>query len=404
MKQGWEIKKLGEVCKVGAGNSAPQKEELFFNGMYPFFRTSDVGKVKISTSLSEVSDYLNDNGIRKMTLYKKGTILIPKSGASTFLNHRVIMGVDGYVSSHLATLRTNANKLDTKFLFYFLVEIKTQDLIQDHKYPSLNLPVIENIEIPIPPISKQQRIVAILDDVFAGISKAKENTEKNLANARVIFNSYLNNVFSKPLTSWKKNYIKEVTIKIGSGATPTGGNKNYKTSGISLIRSLNVYDEGFTNKDLAFIDEDQAGKLANVTVEPDDVLINITGASIARCCIVPEEILPARVNQHVSIIRLKKELIYPRFLHYLLTAKTIKDKLLKIGENNGATRHALTKNLIEKFEIYYPETIIDQQRIVSKLDQLSAQTKKLEAIYQQKLADLEELKKSVLKKAYNGEI
>ena len=104
---------------------------------------------------------------------------------------------------------------------------------------------------------------------------------------------------------WIRRRLSDVTTKIGSGATPQGGEANYKQSGVSLIRSLNVHDGEFRMKDLAFIDETQATQLDNVSIEPRDVLLNITGASVARCCVVPSEVLPARVNQHVSILRPK---------------------------------------------------------------------------------------------------
>ncbi|MBK7895048.1 MAG: hypothetical protein IPJ90_09245 [Anaerolineaceae bacterium] len=120
---------------------------------------------------------------------------------------------------------------------------------------------------------------------------------------------------------WETRPLREITIKIGSGATPRGGKKSYQTEGVSLIRSLNVYDDGFRMKDLAFLDDDQADKLSNVIVKSGDVLLNITGASIARCCIVPDDVLPARVNQHVSIIRLSPDTIIPEFLHYALISK-----------------------------------------------------------------------------------
>ena len=156
----WEEKLLGEVSVIGAGNSAPQDKSLFEKGVYPFFRTADVGKIhfgKIYTS----NDLLNENGIKSLKLFKKGTILIPKSGASTFLNHRVKMGVDGYVVSHLATVKGNNEIIDDDFLLYFLSTIKIQDIIQDQNYPSVNLPIISNIKIALPTIQEQQRIVKI---------------------------------------------------------------------------------------------------------------------------------------------------------------------------------------------------------------------------------------------------
>lgn len=166
---------------------------------------------------------------------------------------------------------------------------------------------------------------------------------------------------------WVKRRLREVTTKIGSGATPLGGETAYKSEGISLIRSLNVHDEGFRAKDLAFIDDKQADALDNVVVESGDVLLNITGASVARCCVVPDDMLPARVNQHVSILRPKKDQLLPKLLHYLLISKDYKDRLLHAGEGGGSTRQALTKSQLQDFSIEYPDTLAEQRRIVGIL-------------------------------------
>tara|TARA_R110001592_G_scaffold210913_1_gene462601 strand:- start:6064 stop:7341 length:1278 start_codon:yes stop_codon:yes gene_type:complete len=150
--------------------------------------------------------------------------------------------------------------------------------------------------------------------------------------------------------------LKEISTKIGSGATPKGGKEAYKSKGISLIRSMNVYDSQFKEKDLAFIDDSQAKKLSNVVVEPLDILLNITGASVARCCLVPEKILPARVNQHVAIIRIDKNVADPRFIYMCMISPKYKSKLLSLAQG-GATREALTKITIEEFELELPQII-----------------------------------------------
>jgi type I restriction enzyme S subunit len=407
MKEGWDIKKLGEVAKVSSGNSAPQKKELFEDGSFPFIRTSDVGQIR-KGFISSCVDYLNKDGIKGLKLHKKGTILFPKSGASTFLNHRVMMEIDSYVSSHLATIKGNSSFIDDRFLLYFLTTIDARDLMQDIAYPSLKTSDISLIPISLPPLPEQQRIVSILDDAFAAIAKAKANAEQNLKNAKELFESYLQGVFENGKLKvengeWIEKKLIEITNKIGSGATPRGGNESYKTVGISLVRSMNVHDFQFKEKNLAFIDEQQAKELNNVTLHENDVLLNITGASVARCCVIPKEYLPARVNQHVSIIRANNEIIDPIFLNLLLTSKYYKDQLLFTGEQ-GATRQAITKAQLEVFAISFPKSLKEQQTIVQKLDALSAETKKLEAIYQQKINDLEELKKSVLQKAFCGEL
>ena len=198
---------------------------------------------------------------------------------------------------------------------------------------------------------------------------------------------------------WSEFNLKEITTKIGSGATPRGGKKSYKTEGISLIRSLNVHDGEFRVKDLAFIDEDQASKLSNVIVQEGDVLLNITGASIARCCIAPSEYLPARVNQHVSIIRPKQELVDYRFLSILLTAKEYKESLLFQGDKAGATRQALTKTQLQNFKVKLPP-LPEQHRIVSILDEVFEGIGKAVANVKKNLENNRELFESYLNQRF----
>ncbi len=188
---------------------------------------------------------------------------------------------------------------------------------------------------------------------------------------------------SKGLSGWRECKLGDISVKIGSGATPTGGSNAYKPSGISLIRSQNILDFKFSNSGLAFIDEVQAYELRNVSVEENDVLLNITGDSVARCCIVPKTVLPARVNQHVAIIRLNDRAASYSFIYYLLQAK--KEDLLMQSEI-GATRKALTKGMIEELEILIP-ALPEQKAIANllsslddKIDLLHRQNKTLESM------------------------
>jgi type I restriction enzyme S subunit len=217
-----------------------------------------------------------------------------------------------------------------------------------------------------------------------------------------LFESHLQSVFTERRVGWVESKLQAVTTKIGSGATPRGGEESYKTEGVSLIRSLNVHDLGFKYAKLAFLDDAQADALSNVEIKPKDVLLNITGASVARCCVVADDVLPARVNQHVSIIRPRPDVLIPEFLHYLLISKPYKDKLLRTGEEGGSTRQAITKAQIQDFSIEYPATIDEQAAVVSGLDAMRTETQRLESLYQQKLAALDDLKKSLLHQAFSG--
>lgn len=168
---------------------------------------------------------------------------------------------------------------------------------------------------------------------------------------------------------WKTYKLRDLTTKIGSGATPRGGKDAYLESGdYSLIRSQNVLDFTFSYNGLAFINKAQATQLNNVTVAERDVLLNITGDSVARVCQVPNEVLPARVNQHVAIIRPDNSKLLPEFLKYYLLNPSCKNQLLSFSAV-GATRNALTKGMIEDIDIQLP-AIKEQQRIASILSSL----------------------------------
>lgn len=158
----------------------------------------------------------------------------------------------------------------------------------------------------------------------------------------------------------------EVCEKIGSGATPRGGKEVYSDEGISLVRSQNVLDFSFSSDGLVHINDEQAKKLKNVELHPDDVLLNITGDSVARACIMDSSFLPARVNQHVAIVRGKKELVLNSYILYYLQWK--KDYLLQLA-SAGATRNALTKGMIEQLDINLP-SLTEQKRIVAVLDSI----------------------------------
>ena len=163
--------------------------------------------------------------------------------------------------------------------------------------------------------------------------------------------------------------LSDCCLKIGSGATPRGGKESYLEEGpFSLIRSQNIHNNLFVRAGLAFISDLQAKQLQNVDVKPDDVLLNITGDSVARVCQVPKDVLPARVNQHVAIIRPNPTKLIHKYLHYFLVNPKMQIHMLNLA-SAGATRNALTKGMIESFDV--PLTsITDQKAIASVLGTL----------------------------------
>lgn len=169
---------------------------------------------------------------------------------------------------------------------------------------------------------------------------------------------------------WVDIRLGDVCTKIGSGATPRGGGSVYLDAGpIAFIRSQNIYNEGFSKDGMVYLDEKLAQGLANVQVEELDVLLNITGDSVARACQVVEEILPARVNQHVAIIRTNPQILWPTYLRYFLVSPAMQAHMLGLAAV-GATRNALTKGMIESFSIRCPKEVDDQKAIADVLSSL----------------------------------
>ena len=238
-----------------------------------------------------------------------------------------------------------------------------------------------NVKLPIPSIETQRAIVAEYNTVKNRINLNNQLIQKLEETAQAIYKQWFvdfefpdengnpykssggkmefNEELEKEIPEgWEVKPLREICSKIGSGATPKGGKGSYQESGTSLIRSMNVHDYYLTTDYLACINEQQANKLENVVVESKDVLINITGVSVARCTIVPDYVLPARVNQHVMLIRPAQSINY--YLMHLLCYPESKSKLLGISQS-GSTRQAITKTEIENFQVPIPSNSLSEK-------------------------------------------
>lgn len=265
--------------------------------------------------------------------------------------------------------------------------------------------------IPIPSITKQREVVKEYNVVQNRIALNQQLIQKLEETAQAIYKQWFVDfefpdengkpykssggemVFNEELqkeipAGWSMEKLKNICEKIGSGSTPTGGKGSYFKIGISLIRSTNVFDYNFSYDDLAFIDIKQADKLKNVEVKENDILFNITGVSVARCSMVPKNILPARVNQHVMIIRPFSHLNISFLLLLNLCSSDSKNALLGISQS-GSTREAITKSEIEEFEILVPN-----KKVLLKFELLMKQKflfKDLKSLENEKLNEIGDL-------------
>lgn len=394
MKAGWKRKPLGSILSILNGYAFDAKAFSFESGI-PLIRIRD-----LKNGFATQTNF--DGPFDQRYVVTAGSFLIGMDGEFGCFEW---YGPDALLNQRVCKLHSFAADIDPRFLFYginkHLKEIEDNTTFTTVKH--LSSKQVANIDFVLPPIEEQRRIVALLGKAFASIATTSANAQKNLTNARVLFESYLRSVFDTPNTEWHRTTLGKLTTKIGSGATPRGGKQAYQAAGTPLIRSMNVHDRFFKEHNLAFINDSQAKLLNNVVVQRNDVLLNITGASVARCCIVPDQWTNGRVNQHVAIIRADAATIRPQFIELALTSPYYKDILLGVGEKGGSTRQAITKADIQKLDIAFPN-LAKQDSFVDHATSLQIETRKLAEVAKQKIDALTELKQSLLQKAFAGEL
>jgi type I restriction enzyme S subunit len=266
-------------------------------------------------------------------------------------------------------------------------------------FNSINKAQIEAIEIPLPPLPEQQRIVSILDEAFAAIAKAKANAEQNLRNAKEVFESYLQGVFEEKGEGWKEKSLGDIAT-FRNGMNFTKGSKGERIK----IVGVRDFQKNFwvSLEDLEFVTIDGGLNEIDFLKEGDILSVRSNGNPelIGRTLLAGSVAGKVSHSGFTIRIRLNTTDISPIYLcRYLKTQKTRKEL---VDSGNGVGIKSLNQGSLSSLLIPIPKSLKDQQTIVQKLDTLSTETKKLEAIYQQKINDLEEMKKSILQKAFRG--
>ncbi|MEV0570196.1 restriction endonuclease subunit S [Dactylosporangium sp. NPDC050588] len=286
----------------------------------------------------------------------------------------------------VARLRAK-EKVDQGYLKWLLYEQRFTDHILGVQtgtaIPHISKTQIESYRVSLPPLDEQRRIAGVLgalDDLI-------DTNRRLVAAAFELAGAAFDQLVSREQLRLRR--LSDITEKIGSGATPRGGKEVYQKHGVGFIRSQNVYDGQFSFDGLAKISVAAADALAGVTVQPGDVLVNITGESVTRTVLVPERALPARVSQHVAIVRPRQDLVDPRFLMLALLSRPVKAYLDTLS-TAGATRRALTKAHLGQTEIPVP-SLADQVRVSQPFDvvaQLSEEIAGLERVRDELLPSL----------------
>ncbi len=392
LPKGWEWKKLGEISVVSSGNSALQDNIYYIDGTYDFVRTSDVGRIRFGKIFSS-NDRLNEAGFKKMRLFRKGTILFPKSGASVLLDHRVILGKDACVSSHLATIKTINKFCEDYYLFYFLATISAKDLIAEMSYPSLRTSTIQNINVPTPPLSEQKKIVLLLDKTLEKLGQAIALIEENIQKLKQLNESVLDEVFGGE--KFPKVKIKNVVQKAGQFNPQNNPETEYTYIDISAI---DKDIQKITNPN-SFVGENAPSR-AKKHIQIGDIVFATTRPNLKNIALVENEYLNPVASTGFCVLRVNEK-IETKFLFHFLTSQIIQEQIAPLIR--GAQYPAISDNNLLGCEIPLP-SIPEQQSIVKYLDQTTEKNQKLTQHYQNKLEALKRLKNSVLDSAFKGEL
>ncbi|MEI8247518.1 MAG: restriction endonuclease subunit S [Lentisphaerota bacterium] len=395
MKQGWEIKKLVDVCIVERGSSPRPIEK------YQTDRSDGVNWIKIGDTkgvdkyIYSTKEKITKEGAEKSRYVKEGDFILSNSMS---FGKPFIMKTDGYIHDGWFVLRLH-KFINSEYFFNLLSSPYVNE--QFHKLASgsvvknISGDLVKKVVLPIPPLPEQQRIVAILDEAFTAIAKAKANAEQNLKNAKELFDCILNEILYDK--SWEVRALGEICSKVEYGSST----KSKPEGKLPVLRMGNIQNGRFNWDSLVYSDDEEDNK--QYLLKYNDVLFNRTNSPelVGKTAIYKSE-MPAIFAGYLIRIHRKEDLLDADYLNFYLNSKMANEygKTVVISSVNQAN---INGTKLKTYPIPLPK-LKQQQAIVQKLDALSAETKRLEAIYQRKIEDLEELKKSVLAKAFKGEL
>ncbi|MCT7984511.1 restriction endonuclease subunit S [Laspinema sp. A4] len=394
----WETKNLGDVCYLVGGGTPSKTNKEFYTGDIFWATVRDMKSEVISKTECQITEEAVKNS--STNVIPKGNVVI---ATRVGLGKVCILAQDTAINQDLRSIiPKDTNKIKVKYLFWWLKNIShlivnagTGATVQGVKVPFL-----QSLQIPLPPLPEQKRIVAILDEAFEGINAAIANTEKNLANARELFESYLNAVFTQKGEGWVEKKLTEIGGKVFTG--PFGSllhKADYIANGIPLINPANIENDEIVPNFNKTVSPDVIERLQSYVLSKNNIVIGRRG-EIGRCAVVREEQSGWLCGSGSFFIK-TFEGVNSDFLAHLFRSAIYRNQLEELS--TGATMQNLSNKAISDLVIAMPP-LAEQKNVIKKLDDLKAETQRLKSIYQRKLEALKELKQSILEKAFTGEL
>ena len=365
MKAGWKIVALGELCDILDSKRKPITKRDRTPGKYPYYGATGI------------QDFVEG------FLFDEPLVLVGEDGAKWASGEKTAFAIKGkcWVNNHAHVLRPNRALLNDNWLVHFLVHSDLSPFVSGLTVPKLNQGSLREIPIPLPPLPEQHRIVALLDEAFDGIATARANAEKNLHNARALFESHLQSVFTKRGEGWIEITLEKCCEKIFAGGDVP---KDRLSQERSAKYSVPIYSNGAKDEGLyGFTDVARVTK-PSITISARGTI----GFSVIRTA-------PFLPVVRLIVLIPDENFVDLSFLHYAVQG-------MDFG-NTGTSIPQLTVPNLTRRKLYLP-SLAQQKTIVSELDAIREETQRLESLYQRKLAALDELKQSLLHQAFSGQL
>lgn len=405
LPQGWEVKKLGDIAEISSGGTPSRnKKEYWDNGTIPWVKIKDIKEKFISTT----EEFITEDGLKNSSakLFKKGTLLY---SIFATLGEVAILDIDATTNQAIAGINIKENNINSLYLMYFLRSIKDEISNKGRGVAqnNLNLSILKQIQIPLPPLQEQERIVGILDESFAKIDESIKILEQDLLNLDELMQSALQKAFNPLKDNAKENYklpqgwewknLGEICfITDGTHKTP-----NYIETGIPFLSVKNISKGFFDLSDVKYISLEEHNKLIKrAKPEFGDILICRIG-TLGKAIKISLEF---EFSIFVSLGLLKPKVkIISDYLVYFLNSYFIEGWINNNKVGGGTHTAKLNLNILEKCPVVLPP-LKEQEQIASHLDELSSHVKNLKQNYQAQIKDLQELKNSLLDKAFKGNL
>ncbi len=410
LPEGWSVKKLENIESIdflrGNGlsksvlNPKGKNKCIHYGELYTVYKHPIIDKIKSKTDVE---------GRRLSVL---GDVLVPGTTTADAMGIAIARALnknDVIIGGDINIVRTRNLEIFSSFLSYYLNGPAKKELASYANGANilhLSNKKIKKIQVPLPSLFEQKRIVSILDRAFKVIDQAKTNAEQNLINAKELFESYLQNVFENKGDDWEEKKLREVVNFFNGFAFKS--KDAIKGSNTQVIRMGNLYQNKLNlNRKAVFYPDNFATNYEKYLLKENDLIISLTGTTgkedYGYTVKIPQTERNLLLNQRIARFDIKNEQIIERdFLFCFLLSRMFLDKLYKTA--NGTRQANLSTEIMKDLRVSFPKSIKEQKQIVESLGTLQSKAKKLENIYQQKIVDLEELKKSILQKAFNGEL